>query len=142
MARIRSIKPELRRSKTVARWPREVRYAWVLLWGYLDDYGKGVDDPRLIASDLFPLAEDADVTPGKMEKWLAMMASQPVDPEQPPVICRYEVRGEKYLHAVKWEAHQRISHPTRSAIPWCPSHFPPEALPNNSGAAAGNGGFV
>ena len=48
MARIRSVKPELRTSLTVAQWPREVRYFWVLLWGYLDDHGYGVDEPRLI----------------------------------------------------------------------------------------------
>ena len=43
MARIRSIKPELRTSLTVATWPREARYFWVLLWGYLDDHGYGLD---------------------------------------------------------------------------------------------------
>jgi predicted GIY-YIG superfamily endonuclease len=30
MARIRSVKPELRVSEVVASWPREVRYFWVL----------------------------------------------------------------------------------------------------------------
>ena len=45
MARIRSIKPELRTSLTAAEWPREVRYFWVLLWGYLDDHGYGRTSP-------------------------------------------------------------------------------------------------
>ena len=121
MARIRSVKPELRRSLTVAAWPRDVRYAWVLLWGYLDDHGRGVDDIRLLVADLFPL--DRDVTERKLEGWLARMCEKPEhDPEESPALCRYEVRGRRYLHAVKWTSHQRVSHPMESRIPPCPTH--------------------
>ena len=55
MARIRSVKPELRESKLVGSWPMEVRYFWVLFWGYLDDFGRGLDLPKRIAGDCFPL---------------------------------------------------------------------------------------
>lgn len=134
MARIRSIKPELRRSLTVAAWPREVRYAWVLLWGYLDDHGKGVDDARMVASDLFPL--DRDVSEAKMERWLTQMAAQPDDPSELPPLCRYQVHGRFYLHAMKW-AHQKISHPTASRLPDCPEHHR-----KNSGEADPTGGYV
>lgn len=120
MARIRSVKPELRKSLTVAAWPREVRYAWVLLWGYLDDYGRGVDDLRLLVADLFPL--DRDVTERKLDRWLSLMSEKPEsEPDELPPLCRYEVRGRRYLHATKW-GHQRVSHPTRSGIPCCPIH--------------------
>jgi len=140
VARIRSVKPELRRDLTVAEWPREVRYAWVLLWGYLDDYGRGHDDMRLVCSDLFPL--DRDVTDRKMDRWLTLMASTSVAPGK-PVLCRYIVDGRGYLHAPKWDRSQRVSHPQPSLIPACPVHesLPngsgtiPEAIPNNSGAA-------
>jgi len=54
MARIRSVKPALRTSRVVAMWPFEVRYFWVLLWGYLDDLGRGLDIPKTIAGDCFP----------------------------------------------------------------------------------------
>lgn len=54
MARIRSVKPDLRISRVVASWPVPARYAWVLLWGYLDDFGRGIDDVRLIVADCFP----------------------------------------------------------------------------------------
>jgi hypothetical protein len=47
MARIRSVKPEVRTSLTVAAWPREVRLAWIYVWMYLDDEGRGVDDAPL-----------------------------------------------------------------------------------------------
>jgi hypothetical protein len=135
MARIRSVKPELRTSLTVAAWPREVRYAWVLLWGYLDDHGRGRDDIRLIVADLFPL--DRDVTEKKMGRWLDLWANG-----DDPVICRYETAGQTFLHAIKWTSHQRPSHPSDSRIPPCPTHEPHaktsgaarEALAKNSGA--------
>jgi hypothetical protein len=124
MARIRSIKPELRTDLTVAEWPREVRYAWVLLLGYLDDYGRGRDDSRLVVADLFPL--DRDVTERKINIWLdRMVKSGP--------LCRYNVDGQGYFHAVKWSNHQRISHPTDSRLPPCPIHDLHEPIPSDTG---------
>ena len=113
MARIRSIKPELRTDLTVAAWPIPVRYAWVLLWGYLDDYGRGRDDPRLLKADLFPL--DDAITAKKLAGWVATMAAD-------GCVCRYEVDGDHYLHALHWGRHQRPSHPLPSRIPPCPTH--------------------
>jgi len=127
VARIRSAKPELRRDLTVAEWPREVRYAWVLLWGYLDDHGRGHDDMRLVCADLFPL--DRDVTDRKMDRWLTLMSTTSVAPGK-PVLCRYTVDGRSYLHAPKWDRSQRVSHPQPSLIPACPTHEP---LPKTSG---------
>jgi hypothetical protein len=115
MARIRSIKPELRTSITVSLWPREVRYFFILLWGYLDDYGRGVDDELLIASDCFP--RDRDVTPEVVDGWLETIS------EAGP-LCRYEVDGRRFLHAPNWREHQKPSHPTRSKIPPCPEDEP------------------
>jgi len=115
MARIRSIKPELRTSITVSMWPREVRYFFVLMLGYLDDYGRGVDDELLIASDCFP--RDRDITPERVDSWLEMIADS-------GPLCRYEVDSRQYLHAPNWREHQRPSHPTRSKVPPCPDDEP------------------
>jgi hypothetical protein len=112
MARIRSVKPELRTDLTVASWPFQARYGWVLLWGYLDDSGRGVDDDRLLVSDLFPL--DRDMT----ERKFAGIKKLWVDGGQ---VCQYEVDGRRFLHAMKWQ-HQRINRPTPSRLPPCPLH--------------------
>jgi hypothetical protein len=111
MARIRSIKPELRTSITVSLWPREVRLFFILLWGYLDDHGRGVDDGMLIAADCFP--RDRDITAEVIDDWLEVIA------EAGPV-CRYVVDGRTYLHCPNWAEHQRPQHPGKSRIPPCP----------------------
>jgi hypothetical protein len=89
-----------------------VRYFWVLLWGYLDDHGYGVDEPRLIKPDCFPL--DDDLTPADIEKWLEVI-------EQAGSICRFTgPDGRRYLHAPKWADHQRPQHPALPKFPACP----------------------
>jgi hypothetical protein len=121
MPRIRSVKPETATSEVVAAWPREVRYAWVLLWTILDDEGRGLDAPKAIAGALFP--HDDDVTPRKMGNWLAKMAS-PSGPSAKSPLCRYTVSGRNYLHAVNWDEHQRPNRPSPSRFPRCPTHEP------------------
>jgi len=91
VARIRSVKPALRTSRVVAMWPFEVRYFWVLLWGYLDDLGRGLDIPKAIAGDCFPL--DDKVTATLTDRWLRVMATTKVEPDHDPPLCRYEVGG-------------------------------------------------
>lgn len=120
MARIRSIKPEVRRSRTVTSWPRDVRLAWVYLWGYLDDEGRGIDDMRLVVAECFPL--DRDITEKKMNNWLDMMATTKTVEDDIPPLCRYEVAGRHYFHATKWAKHQKINRPQESRIPQCPIH--------------------
>jgi hypothetical protein len=92
-----------------------VRYFFVLLWGYLDDYGRGVDDEMLVASDCFP--RDRDITPDTVDAWLELMADS-------GPLCRYEVDGRRYLHCPNWREHQKPQHPTRSKIPPCPDDEP------------------
>lgn len=122
MARIRSVKPALRTSQVVASWPREVRYFFVLFWGYLDDEGRGLDVPKTIAGDCFP--HDDDVTPAKVNRWLDLMAKTKLVPDKEPPICRYEVAGRRLIHCVNWGEHQRPNRPTPSVIPHCPVHEP------------------
>ena len=118
MARIRSIKPEVRKSRTVTSWPLPVRLAWVYLWCYLDDEGRGEDDMSLVKAECFP--RDRDITEKKLDGWLWQMTRKmPGDDEAP--LCRYTVDGVDLLHATKWK-HQKINRPTPSRIAQCPVH--------------------
>lgn len=113
MARIRSVKPEMRRSLTVSSWPIPVRWTFVGLLGYLDDEGRALDDLRLVKAELYPL--DDAVTTRRVDQHLGTLA------EQGP-LCRYEVAGQRYLHVTSWHEHQRINRPSPSKIPPCPFH--------------------
>ena len=113
MARIRSIKPEMRRSRTVCGWPLPVRYTFVGLLGYVDDYGRADADIRLIKAELYPI--DDSMTTKRIEEHLAAI-------EESGPLCRYSVGGVDFLHLVSWSEHQKVSHPTPSRIPPCPKH--------------------
>jgi hypothetical protein len=102
------IKPDVRESEKVASWPIPVRYFWVLLWGYVDDHGKGKDNPLLVKSDCFPL--DVDITGEVVDEWLWVLAES-------GVITRYENGGQKYLEVVNWAEHQKPQHPKPDVLP-------------------------
>ena len=123
MARIRSIKPEIRISEKVNSWPVELRYFWIMLWGYVDDYGRGRDNPKLIVADTYPL--DDSVSDKDVERWLKILARD-------EVIRRYVVDGKRYLLVQNWNEHQRPSHPARTVIPV------PEPLDDAGGEDSGN----
>lgn len=108
MAKTRMIKHDLRTSEKVASWPFEIRYFWVLLWGYVDDHGKGKDNPLLVKSDCLPL--DPEVTAEQVDGWLWHLQSE-------GVIARYMVDGAQYLAIVNWPEHQKPPHPTKDVLP-------------------------
>jgi len=108
MARIRSIKPEVRISEKVNSWPIECRYFWVLLWGYCDDYGIGRDNARLIVADSFPL--DDHITADMVSAWMHILWDS-------GVIERYLVGDAAYFRVVNWDEHQKISHPAKQFLP-------------------------
>lgn len=108
MAKTRMIKHDLRTSEKVASWPFEIRYFWVLLWGYVDDHGKGKDNPLLVKSDCLPL--DPDVTAEQVDGWLWHLVAA-------GVIVRYTVEKTHYLAIVNWPEHQKPPHPTKDVLP-------------------------
>jgi hypothetical protein len=113
VARIRSIKPEIRRSLTVCSWKYPVRWTFAGLPGYCDDEGRALDDVRLIKAELYPL--DDDMTSRKLEHHLTTIAAN-------GPLCRYEVEGKRYLHLTSFGEHQRVNRPTPSRLPPCPIH--------------------
>jgi hypothetical protein len=108
VAKTRMLKHDLRTSEKVASWPIDVRYFWVLLWGYVDDHGKGKDNPLLVKADAFPL--DQDITGGVIDGWLWQLAKA-------DVIARYTSGGTDYFQITNWREHQKPPHPTADVLP-------------------------
>jgi hypothetical protein len=100
-------------SRTTTRLPIPVRWTFVGLILYVDDYGRGEDEPRLIKAEVWPM--DDKITPRTVEQHIDMIAED-------GTVCRYQVDGERYLHLPSWSRNQRVSHPTDSRIPACPTH--------------------
>lgn len=108
MPRIRTIKPEFFTSLTVAELGAQARLTFIGLWTHVDDEGRCVDEPRLIAAALWPLDDNVGATTvdGHLD-----------DMERLGLIVRYTVDGRDYLEVVGWEEHQRINRPTESKLP-------------------------
>lgn len=108
MAKTRMLKPDLRTSEKVASWPVPMRYFWALLWGYVDDHGKGRDNPLLIKADTFPL--DEDITGEVVDRWLWGLA-------EAGVVVRFTYDGTDYVQVTNWDEHQKPQHPTKDILP-------------------------
>jgi hypothetical protein len=113
MARIRTIKPKLFTSRTVSEWPIAVRWTFAGLFTYLDDSGRGLDEPRLVKAEVYPL--DDRMPAKKVAEHLDQIAKT-------GPLCRYIVDGQGYIHITSWREHQKINRPTKSVIPLCPIH--------------------
>lgn len=108
MARIRTIKPGFFSSLTVAKLDYATRLTFVGLWTYVDDDGRGVDEPRLVKAAVWPL--DDDVTTGKVERHLDALAAV-------GLIQRYLHNGKRYLAVTNFAEHQSISKKRESILP-------------------------
>lgn len=116
MARIRSIKPEITESETLAELPLEVCWTFACLWPHCDDRGRRKAQPRLVKSDLYPMRDD--VTVDDVTEHLLLLA-------EADVICLYTgCDGKPYLHVVNWDEHQKVDRPSKSRIPPCRDHEP------------------
>jgi len=104
--RIRTIKPEFWTSADIAALPDDThRLLFIGLWNYVDDEGRGVDDPRLIKAALFPLSDV--IRPADIDAMLWRL----------PSVFRYVSGNRRYLAISSWSQHQTISHPRPSKYP-------------------------
>lgn len=108
MARIRSVKPGLFGSYSMASVSIPARYLFIGLFSEADDEGRLIDSPKRIAGSVFP--HDSAVTERKVDGWLGEL-------HRSGGIFRYEACGGRYICLPKWTDHQRISHPLPSPLP-------------------------
>lgn len=107
MAKIRTIKPEFFRSRSLARVPVGARLTFAGLWTEADDGGRGVADPRIIKGALWAL--DDDVTPAIVAEWLEMLADT-------GHIRLYDVDGDQFYEVISFERHQSAAYRRGSAV--------------------------
>lgn len=121
MPRIRTIKPEFFTSQTIDALTLAEQRTFIGLWTYVDDFGKGVDDARLIKAAIWPLREKH--TARKVEADMSAL-------ESAGLIQRYEFDGRRYFQVLGWAEHQRVNRPSSSRIPPPP---PLEGSPRTHG---------
>ena len=97
VGRIRTLKPEFFKSRSLAQCPLEARMTFAGLWVEADDHGRGIADPRILKGAIWPL--DDDVTHERVAEHLQTL----VDTAH---IILYDVDGEAYYEVVRWEDHQ------------------------------------
>lgn len=116
MARKRMLAPEMFSSETVTAWPFEARWTWAGLTCYLDDTGRGRDSARAVRGSVY--STEPEVTVETVAQHLDLFV-------QAGSLCRYECdceQGGPQVHAPKWSAWQRPSHPTPTRLCPCPRH--------------------
>ena len=101
MGRIRTIKPEFFRSRSLARCPLAARMTFAGLWTEADDHGRGVADPRILKGALWAL--DDDVTHLHVSAHLDVL-------NETGHIHLYESDGETYYEIANWSDHQAAAY--------------------------------
>ncbi|MFB4193371.1 hypothetical protein [Streptomyces carpaticus] len=114
MARIRTVKPEMFVSESLAEVSVTAERTFVGLLTEADDHGRYLDNAAIIAGRLWPLR--AEHTSVHVEDDLHQLAAA-------GLVCRYTgCDGRRYLHIVTWAKHQKIDKPSQSRRPVCQEH--------------------
>lgn len=126
MARIRTLKPTIWDSEQLAEVSVNARLLFVGLITQADDEGRLKGSAKLIKSQVFPYD---DFTSGDIAEWLQELSGE-------GLIHWFEVNGKQFVELPTWRKHQRVSHPTESALP---SHSAADSgerrnIPEDSGA--------
>lgn len=101
MGRMRTMKPEFFKSRSLAKLPREARMTFAGLWTEADDFGNGIADERLLKGAIWPL--DDDIEPLHVSAHLRMLAAS-------LHIQLYAVGDETYFHIINFTKHQAAAY--------------------------------
>lgn len=101
MARIRTLKPEFFRSRSLSKCSIPARLTFQGLWCEADDHGRGVADPRILKGAIWPL--DDGMGHKEVDRHLTELAST-------GHITMHDVDGERYYEITTWEEHQAAAY--------------------------------
>lgn len=108
MARIRSVKPEICTSETMAELSAELERTFVRLWTHCDDEGRCRDNTRLIKAAIYPLHDD--ITADVLDDQLDLLVSA-------GLVTRYVVDGIAVVAVTHFAEHQRPQKKQASKLP-------------------------
>ena len=121
MARIRTIKPEFWSDEELSALPEATHMLAGALLNHADDYGYFNANPALVKAACSPIREPSVSIPESLRRLHAegfiRLGTAP--------------DGKRYGHVIKFDEHQRVSHPTQSkisrlSITWDELQNPPE----------------
>lgn len=85
-------------------------------WVFADDRGRMKYEPDQLWADVWIKRRRIDeVTIDDVADHLQALVEN-------GQLCHYEVGGSHFLHAISWDEHQKINHPTPSKLPPCEHH--------------------
>lgn len=118
MARIRTVKPDFWRDQELALLSRDARLFYIGLWNFADDDGRVIGDPAYLKGQIFPYDEDA-----RVEVYLEELRSQD------KIVQYTSDKGEKFIHVVRLNKHQKIDKRYPSTLPAPPPPTPRKNVP-------------
>jgi hypothetical protein len=107
MARIRTLKPSIWGSRSIAVLSRDARLLVVGLISFADDDGRFLGSTAAINGFVFP---NDELPPAKVRKWLQEVIAT-------GLVHEYEVEGIRYGVFPTWHANQVINRYTPSTLP-------------------------
>lgn len=106
MPRIRTIKPEFWVDEKIVQLPYDVRLLFIGLWNLADDAGRLKYRPDKLKYQLFP-ADKINLIP-----CIELLADKDL------ITIYYDTEeDDEFIQILKFNEHQKISHPTESRIP-------------------------
>ena len=148
MARIRSIKPEFWSSPSVAKASAVSRLAFIAMWNWADDHGRGTANLKELEGFIFPNDDVAELSSGNTVHFRDVVAEV--------AACFnvefYEADGRPFFEIPSWDVHQRnerrakySKHPEPTGKPawdWLVAEIPSQRTvdPNISGTGTGEQG--
>lgn len=111
--RIRTVKPEFFDSPHTAKASAVVRLAYIGLWCWADDTGRGTCNPKELEGFIFPNDDLSELSHGQFTGFSGIL------PELAGVfgVVFYEVDGRRFFEIPTWSKHQRVYGGKKSKYP-------------------------
>ena len=113
MARIRTIKPEFWDSPDTARASAVARLAYIAMWNWADDQGRGTANLKELEGFIFPNDDVEELSGGKCRKFRDVVA----EVSECFGVVFYTVRGRPFYAIPAWDKHQRNERKAGSKYP-------------------------